>query len=579
MTPSSANAPQAKGRAWRFSAACLVALLAGTPFFTSQAQSATVLEQTAAAMQPGTWADITSQVGGSAAIGSLLQTAPGAHINEYADKGVWNPNTKEGLYVGISHTGGYEKFIKYSDASNTFSVVTSQTNGDPQHSYQHNALNIANNDFYLRPYNSKTIRRYRNGSWGTIASIPMPTYQVAGALEAFPERNGMVFVDGDWGVWWYNYATAAWTLLKETNGGQGTSLGKFPMGPYHNVAVYNPVHKIILFGGGNGSSTLYKMDQNGNLSQETSAPTSVAINSTIFTVDPASGDYLLFSNSRGFWKYNPTTKAWAAMPSSQHPPFFSAAADGPALGTVAFPITTYGVTMYTTWNHANSKVYLYKHVAGSGTPAPTPAPPPTPTPTPAPTPAPIPTPSPSPAPSADFQTRCTAPGVIKCVDFDDAGDIAGRWGNISGILPGSTPMVLDTGTKASGNSALKFTIASNTGGGDAGSYFTNFSDDLSQRFGEGEEFYVQWRQRFSPEFITNTSLYNGASWKQTIIGEGDRPGVCNPSSPTTATCPSSCTQLEIVTTNSYDRNFPHMYHSCQDFAQRRGTFREDVKAW
>jgi hypothetical protein len=77
------------------------------------------------------------------------------------------------------------------------------------------------------------------------------------------------------------------------------------------------------------------------------------------------------------------------------------------------------------------------------------------------------------------------------------------------------------------------------------------SNPYPVQFGEGEEFYVQWRQRFSAEFLA-TNYTGGGGWKQVIIGEGDRTGV-----------PAhSCTQLEVVTQNTYQRGFPQMYHSC-----------------
>ena len=83
-----------------------------------------------------------------------------------------------------------------------------------------------------------------------------------------------------------------------------------------------------------------------------------------------------------------------------------------------------------------------------------------------------------------------------------------------------------------------------------GSYWTNFSPDLSVQFGENSEFYVQWRQRFSPEFLT--TKYNSEGWKQIIIGSGDRAG----------TNYGSCTDLELVAQNLYLRGFPEMYNSC-----------------
>ena len=147
--------------------------------------------------------------------------------------------------------------------------------------------------------------------------------------------------------------------------------------------------------------------------------------------------------------------------------------------------------------------------------------------------------------------------------FDVAGDFApGKSGvgdvpgTNSGIFPpyGTTDYsraTQDTSVKASGNSSLRFTIPANSGSDSSGSYFTNFSTDLSTQFGENSEFYVQWRQRFSSEFLA-TKYAGGDGWKQIIIGTGDQPGRWY----------SSCTALELVLVNSYHRGFAHMYNSC-----------------
>lgn len=153
-------------------------------------------------------------------------------------------------------------------------------------------------------------------------------------------------------------------------------------------------------------------------------------------------------------------------------------------------------------------------------------------------------------PDSDFQARCSAAGVVRCIAFDSAADVTADPGfsTSTGMFAGPvTAPTLDSAVKASGNSSLKFTIPAGSVGGGAGSFAINFSPDVSIQFGEGQEFYVQWRQRFSSEFIDP-----GAGWKQTIIGEGDRPGV-----PV-----YSCTQLEVVSQNSYRRGFAQMYHSC-----------------
>jgi hypothetical protein len=118
---------------------------------------------------------------------------------------------------------------------------------------------------------------------------------------------------------------------------------------------------------------------------------------------------------------------------------------------------------------------------------------------------------------------------------------------------------------ASGTGSLRFEIPSNSGPDTSGSFWLNFRDDFSAQYGEGGEFYIQWRQRFSPEFL-NTEFPGGGGWKQFIVGEGDRPG---------ATA-YSCTQLEIVVNNPYHLGSPAMYHSCggKD-GQYEGLFRTE----
>jgi MYXO-CTERM domain-containing protein len=155
----------------------------------------------------------------------------------------------------------------------------------------------------------------------------------------------------------------------------------------------------------------------------------------------------------------------------------------------------------------------------------------------------------------DFAARCASPEVVKCVGFDDPADIAGDSQDNSGILSGASTPALDGSTRASGASSILFTIPSNSAADTSGSYFTNFSADLSVQFGESDELWVQWRQRFSPEYLT-TAYPGGGGWKQVIVGTGDQPGQLY----------YSCTDLEVVTVNGYHRGFPTMYNSCSGSA-------------
>ena len=153
-----------------------------------------------------------------------------------------------------------------------------------------------------------------------------------------------------------------------------------------------------------------------------------------------------------------------------------------------------------------------------------------------------------PSEPTSFAERCAAPGVVRCEGFDDPAFVDRHtyppWGM------DEKRAVVDTVVRASGAGSLRFEIPSNTGADTSGSFWINFADDLSVQFGEGDEFFVQWRQRFSPDFVR--TRFSGDGWKQAIIGEGDRPD----------SKATSCTQLELVVINSYNKGYPVMYHSC-----------------
>jgi hypothetical protein len=142
-----------------------------------------------------------------------------------------------------------------------------------------------------------------------------------------------------------------------------------------------------------------------------------------------------------------------------------------------------------------------------------------------------------------FEQRCADPAVVKCVGFDTPAEVDPFVYPPHGATEKRGRVVTDV--KASGAGALRFDVPFTTAADTSGAYWQNFSDDLSVQFGEGQEFFVQGRQRFSPAFL-------GRGWKQAIIGEGDRPGVTV----------YSCTQLEIVTQNTDQRGFAQLYHSC-----------------
>lgn len=126
--------------------------------------------------------------------------------------------------------------------------------------------------------------------------------------------------------------------------------------------------------------------------------------------------------------------------------------------------------------------------------------------------------------------------------------------------PNATLPVQDTTVKASGHASMRFAIDSQTGSGDGGAFFTNFSTgpNYPTQFGQNSEFWVQWQQRVGAFFATHT-YDGGGGWKQCIIGAGDQTGCA---SAATYPCSGSCSPLETVTQNTNHRGMPQMYNSC-----------------
>ena len=165
-----------------------------------------------------------------------------------------------------------------------------------------------------------------------------------------------------------------------------------------------------------------------------------------------------------------------------------------------------------------------------------------------------------------FELRCASPAVVRCVSFDSKEQVTdlswwavgqsegrgamGRYKNREHYL-----LPEQDCEEAVNGCSLKFTIPTRSGAGASGAWFANFSDDFSVRFGENEEFYVQWRQRFSKTFLE--TRYEGGGWKQIVVGEGDRPSYAPDNKVVW-----SCTQLELVVVNHRMEGFPSMYHSC-----------------
>jgi hypothetical protein len=335
-----------------------------------------VLATLAKAMAPGTWVSISTTGFNN---GAVLRPPAGGSSLEFNDKQTWNPVAKTVMVLGYSHPGSFSQcgiavFAQLSDATNTWTNLPSscpnpENIGGVSHGYEHNTVNPNTGDLYHRQYNSKNFYVFSQSTqtWSTIASPPMSSVQVAGALEYFPDRNSLLFVDGDWGVWEYTFSgsgpSGTWAQRASTNGG-GFSPQLTGLGPYQEQSHYSSLCKCIVLGGG-GTTTMYQYSASGVFTKKGAAPMNLNIPADVFTADPVSGLILVWDGATNgtAWQYNPVTDTWTQTGISS--PIFPGP-EGGVTETAAVPIADYGVIMFVqSGSSAGGAVYLYKHTTGA----------------------------------------------------------------------------------------------------------------------------------------------------------------------------------------------------------------------
>lgn len=304
----------------------------------------------AASLQPGQWGELQTNLSYSMVVVSA------GHIFTWADSMVWDPTTKQGLFVGGAHDPvPNTRHIIYSDASGAWREATPQpwfpqTSGSVMHAYDHNAVDPTRGVQFHRPFGSKATYAYNAAAntWSRIADFPSGYGTVCcSGLAFFPERDGLVYAGGGEVMEW-SRPSNTWTVR-----------GNHTMGSHLNFAEYNPVHKLVLFGGGNGSKAIYVMDAKGAITRKADAPINLVTSEASVTVDPVSGDYLIFAKSGDryvFHVYKPMTDTWSTRPM------------GGITGTIDInsaiiptPVSTYGVVFMATYHMSATKVYVYKH--------------------------------------------------------------------------------------------------------------------------------------------------------------------------------------------------------------------------
>jgi hypothetical protein len=252
--------------------------------------------------------------------------------------------------------------VAYSEATNTWQELPREPWMQPtSHGYDHSGLNPATGELYHRPFNSRTVYRYRpaSGQWTALPPIPtsvMDYNNCCVGMDYFPALGALVYASaGNNNLIAWEEATQRWRPLA----------GALGMVSYHHFAEYNPVRRVVVFGGGNDSNDLHKVDGNGQVTTLRPAPFDLGVQwGAVFTVDPAGGEYIVLRQNGQLYGYDVTTDAWRLLANTA--PVTTTYYDNPIHGVVATPVGTHGVVLFVTCNGPGQcRVTLYKHTTGT----------------------------------------------------------------------------------------------------------------------------------------------------------------------------------------------------------------------
>jgi hypothetical protein len=321
-------------------------------FITTIGVFPTVLGDLAASMKAGEWKELNTN-GLSQEFLETYKNMSNRSILQYAAKAQWEPSSKKFFFLGSGHSNAY-KFVVYSDATNSWSTGPlprscmnyGHTNGGCDvHSYYNSSLDPVGGRFLYMSGGQVYAYKVSSNSWSTITS-QTPRDVLYGGLAYFPETNLFLY-------------TAGWRGTYTSTGGSWTKMN-VDLSVITNFAYYNPLHKMTLFGGGDGNSRVWKIDTTRKITQVSNSPAPIRVCSSVLTLDPVTKKYLVAYATGGFYEYDMAADKWSSLSSSVPSEVCSSMKpDGCNWGVAAASVSTYGVNMFLLYNPA--KVYIYKH--------------------------------------------------------------------------------------------------------------------------------------------------------------------------------------------------------------------------
>ncbi|MEZ4440995.1 MAG: hypothetical protein R3B72_17995 [Polyangiaceae bacterium] len=252
----------------------------------------TPLADLAATMASGDWTQMTPTPQGL----ELFVGGPTSGLKTgYATKMARDADGRRLFWIGCDHNQE-QSFLLYDEASNAWTLQpTTPFAAATKHGYEHTTWDSSNGALWHRPYGTMGAYRWDGGSnWSFVSYDGDLQYaSAANGFEFFPDLgpNGSLMV------------------FQVENGTDGALIGIDPMtegivtyasgsalagtGDPHNFAQYNPVSRVVWFGGGNSSPASWRIDETGAVAALTDAPSSLG------TLGPGNGNSLVVSNPKG----------------------------------------------------------------------------------------------------------------------------------------------------------------------------------------------------------------------------------------------------------------------------------------
>ncbi len=334
------------------------------------------LAAAAAALSSGQWAQMSpTPTGLSLFTGQAGSSGIATH---YAAHMPYDAVAKKFYFIGCDH-GAPDIFVVYDEATNAWTNAAASVpwginqGGITAHSYNHMAWDSSRRVLYFRPGPGATSFELR--SWNSGTSWTSHDYSAGWFYHA--AANGVCYFPEMDRILIYQLENTPKGSLKSYNPADGTSTilvteasGVLqPCGDPHNVATYNPTSQVVVFGGGGGVTTLWKINSAGTITAMPAIPGAVgslgpATGYARIWPNPTNGKFLVIKNATIWYDLDPTgSGTWTARGGSI-PMLTSNVLDSanPLDGVIGVSMPAYGVIAFIKSYQASSpaQMWLFK---------------------------------------------------------------------------------------------------------------------------------------------------------------------------------------------------------------------------